>query len=163
MLKVGILTVSDKAYAGERIDESGAVIKNIIEQIKAEVVYYTIVPDEREVISKTLKFIADEKRAELIFTTGGTGLSPKDITPEATLDVIDRQVPGISEAIRFRSMEKTNRAMLSRAVSGIRRNTLIINLPGSPRAVAESLEVVLPVIEHAVRILNGQTGECARK
>jgi molybdenum cofactor synthesis domain-containing protein len=163
MVKVGILTASDKGSKGERTDESGKVIAEAVKRIQGEVAVYKIVPDDREVISSTLKEMADEYKADLILTTGGTGFSPRDITPEATLDVIDRHVPGIPEAMRLRSLEITDRAMLSRATAGIRNKTLIINLPGSPKAVSESLEVVLPVLTHAIEILKGITGECARK
>ncbi len=163
MINAGILTASDKGHAGDRIDESGKVIAEFLRGIGAEVVDYKIVPDERDIISSNLKRMADELDIDLILTTGGTGFSPRDITPEATLDVIDRQVPGIPEAMRAKSLEITSRAMLSRSVSGIRDKTLIINLPGSPKAVRESLDVILPVLPHAIEILKGQTGECARK
>lgn len=162
-MKVGIITASDKGHAGERIDESGPVIAEILKQTGAEIADYTIVPDEREIISANLKRMADELGIDLILTTGGTGFSPRDLTPEATLDVIERQVPGIPEAMRANNLQATPRAMLSRAVAGIRNQTLIINLPGSPRGVRESLAVILPVIPHAIQILKGQTGECAGK
>jgi molybdopterin adenylyltransferase len=163
MIKVGIITASDKGYVGERVDESGKVIAEQLTEIGAEVVDYVIVPDERDILSSNLKRMADKLEIDLILTTGGTGFSPRDITPEATLDVIDRQVPGIPEAMRARSLQITPRAMLSRAVSGIRNKTLIINLPGSPKAVQECLDVILPALPHAIQILKGQTGECARK
>lgn len=163
MIKAGILTASDKGHAGDRIDESGKVIAELLRSIGAEVIDYIIVPDERDIISSNLKRMADELDIDLILTTGGTGFSPRDITPEATLDVIDRQAPGIPEAMRAKSLEVTSRAMLSRAVSGIRNRTLIINLPGSPKGVKECLDVILPVLPHAIEILKGQTGECARK
>ena len=162
MIKIGILTVSDKGHASQRIDESGKLIKELIKQINGEVVDYKIVPDEREIISLNLVKMADELQIDIILTTGGTGFSPRDITPEATLDVIDRQVPGIPEAMRLISLEITPRAMLSRAVAGIRNETLIVNLPGSPKAVKECLEVIMPVLPHAIQILKGETGECAR-
>lgn len=163
MIKIGIITASDKGHAGERFDESGKVIAELLCEIGAEVVDYLIAPDERDIISSNLKRMADELDIDLILTTGGTGFSPRDITPEATLDVIDRQVPGISEAMRANSLQITPRAMLSRGVSGIRNQTLIINLPGSPKGVRECLAVILPVLPHAIQILKGQTGECARK
>jgi molybdopterin adenylyltransferase len=162
LIRVGILTASDKGSRGERIDESGKVIEEILRQIEAEVVNYTIVPDERGVISAKLKELADEMKIDLILTTGGTGFSPRDITPEATLDVIERQIPGIPEAMRLKSLEISPRAMLSRAVAGIRNRTIIINLPGSPKAVKECLEIVLPVLPHAVQILKGEANECGR-
>ena len=158
----GVVTVSDKGHASQRIDESGKLIKELIKQINGEVVDYKIVPDEREIISLNLVKMADELQIDIILTTGGTGFSPRDITPEATLDVIDRQVPGIPEAMRLKSLEITPRAMLSRAVAGIRNKTLIVNLPGSPKAVKECLEVIMPVLPHAIQILKGETGECAR-
>lgn len=163
MIRVGVLTASDKGHKGERTDESGRVIMDLVKKIEGEVMEYVVVPDERKDISAHLTRMADQLQLDLILTTGGTGFSPRDITPEATLDVIERQVPGIPEAMRARSLEITSRAMLSRAVAGIRGQTLIINLPGSPKGVAECLEVVLPVLPHAIQILKGQTGECARK
>lgn len=163
MIRVGIITASDKGSKGERDDESGKVIAEILNGFQAEVADYQIVPDEREQIAAQLKRMTDVLAVDLILTTGGTGFSPRDITPEATLDVIDRQVPGIPEAIRANSLQFTSRAMLSRAVAGIRGQTLIVNLPGSPKGVRESLEFVLPVLTHAIEILKGQTGECARQ
>lgn len=163
MIRAGIITASDKGSVGERVDESGKVIAERIREIDAEVIEYVVVPDEREIISTKLKYMADERGIDLILTTGGTGFSPRDITPEATLDVIDRQVPGIPEAMRAKSLQITSRAMLSRAVSGIRKSTLIVNLPGSPKSVNECLDVILPALPHAIQILKGQTGECARK
>jgi molybdopterin adenylyltransferase len=162
MIRAGILTASDKGSKGERVDESGKVIEELLQKIGANVVSYTVVPDERAVIAAKLKEMADELGLDLILTTGGTGFSPRDITPEATLDVIERQIPGIPEAMRHKSLEVTNRAMLSRAVAGIRKKTIIINLPGSPKGVRECLEVLLPVLPHAIEILKGEAGECAR-
>jgi molybdenum cofactor synthesis domain-containing protein len=161
MIRVAVLTSSDKGAAGERIDESGSLIMKLIEKIDGKVIDYIVVPDERKIISETLIRMSDSLGADLILTTGGTGLSPRDITPEATLDVIDRQAPGFTEAMRHKSLEITSRAMLSRAVSGTRGRTLIINLPGSPKAVGECLETILPVLTHAIQILKGEAGECA--
>lgn len=162
MIKVGILTASDKGHKGEREDMSGKVIRDRVAEISGEVAQYVVVPDERQIISAALIQMVDELKLDLILTTGGTGFSPRDITPEATKDIIEREVPGIPEAIRAKSLEITNRAMLSRATAGIRGKTLIINMPGSPKAVNESLDIILPVLPHAIEILTGQTGECAR-
>ena len=163
MFTVGILTISDKGSRGERVDESGRAIKEILAALNADVVKYEVVPDEREVISARLVAWADAERIDLILTTGGTGLTPRDVTPEATLDVIDKEVPGFAEAMRMESLKKTPMAVLSRAVSGIRGRSLIINLPGSPRAVRECLEVVSPALNHAIETLRGESGECADK
>lgn len=161
MIKYSILIASDKGSAGLREDGSGKVIRQIMDESGATMLDYVIVPDERGMISQLLIDLC-QKGANVILTSGGTGFSPRDITPEATLDVIERQVPGIPEAMRAKSLEVTSRAMLSRATAGIRGQCLIINLPGSPKAVKECLEVVLPVLDHAVAILTGTTGECAR-
>ncbi len=163
MFRVAIVTLSDKGAAGQRTDESGAVIREIAEQNGYEVVSYTLLPDEREQISAELRRLCDEKVAELVLTTGGTGFSPRDCTPEATLDVAERLAPGIAEAMRYSSLNITKRAMLSRAVAVIRGGTLIVNLPGSPKAVRENLEYVIPALGHGLEILTGRAGECARK
>ncbi len=161
MLKVGIITASDKGARGEREDVSGKTIEAMLSGL-GEVRHYVVVPDDQAVLRQAMLHMADELDLEVVFTTGGTGLGPRDVTPEATLSVIQRAVPGIAEAMRARSMEVTSRAMLSRAVAGVRNRTLIINLPGSPKAVQECLEVVLPVLEHGINILRGRDGECAR-
>lgn len=157
--KVGILTASDKGSAGEREDLSGQVIRELVQDVGAEVVQYNVVPDELHILKETLIKHCDIDRLDLVVTTGGTGLSPRDVTPEATLAVIEREVPGMAEAMRAVSLEKTPFAMLSRAVVGTRGGTLIINLPGSPKGVRECLDVLLPVIPHALEILQGHTGE----
>ncbi|QSX07776.1 MogA/MoaB family molybdenum cofactor biosynthesis protein [Alkalibacter rhizosphaerae] len=162
MIRVAILTSSDKGYAGERIDESGKLIAERIKEISGELVEYVIVPDELEEIKYNLIQMADVAKVDLILTTGGTGFSPRDITPEATTAVLHRMAPGIPEAMRAKSLEITNRAMLSRATAGIRNKTLIVNMPGSKKAVDECLDVILPVMEHAIEILRGEGGECAR-
>jgi len=162
LMKAGILTASDKGSRGDRTDESAKVLSDMIRHAGGQVVDYAIVPDERSIISANLIRMSDELNLDLILTTGGTGFSPRDVTPEATLDVIERQVPGIPEAMRLKSLEITPRAMLSRAVAGIRGKTLIINLPGSPKGAAECFGIVLPVLHHALEILRGDAGECAR-
>ena len=161
MLKVGILTVSDKGWKGERQDKSGEVIREILSGIDAHIANYDIVPDEENFIAQKLIKWADEDKVDVIVTTGGTGLSPRDVTPEATLSVIDRVVPGFAEAMRAESLKKTPHAMLSRAVAGARGSCLIINLPGSPKAVRECLEPILPALPHAVETLKGRVNECA--
>lgn len=158
MITVAVLTLSDKGSRGERTDQSGPLIADIIKDI-GKVVFYDILPDERELIKNKLLEYAG--KVDLILTTGGTGLSPRDVTPEATLDVVERQAPGIAEAMRMAAMGKTDRSMLSRAVAGVRGRTLIINLPGSPRAVKENLQTVLGVLPHAIEKIKGDTGECA--
>lgn len=158
-LKFGIICVSDRCSKGICEDKSGLLIKEIVEKT-GEVLDYVIVPDEKDDIASALIRLSDELKADVVFTTGGTGFAPRDVTPEATLCVIEKNAPGISEAIRFRSLEITPKAMLSRAISGIRGRTLIINLPGSPKAVRESVEVVLPVLPHAVETLSGNTLSC---
>ena len=160
MITVAVLTLSDKGSKGEREDSSGPLIQDMLKSINAEVRFYDILPDEKELIKK--KLIEYSEKVDLILTTGGTGLSPRDVTPEATLDIIDRQVPGIAEAMRSEGLKKTSRAMLSRAVAGVRGTSLIINLPGSPKAVKENLHVILEVIPHAIEKIKGDLSECAR-
>lgn len=163
MFTVGILTISDKGSRGERVDLSGPEIQKIIEPIGGNVKEYLIVPDEKDIISNKLIDMCDNKSLDLILTTGGTGFSKRDVTPEATLSVIERLVPGIPEAMRAESLKITSKAMLSRAVSGIRKNSLIINLPGSPKGVRENLSVVLPALIHGIEILKGEASECGGK
>jgi molybdenum cofactor synthesis domain-containing protein len=160
MYTVGILTLSDKGYAGEREDKSGPEIINMLPPEKYKVISYKLLPDKQDMIEQELIRLADECKCNLILTTGGTGLSPRDVTPEATMAVCDRNVPGIAETIRAYSMTCTKRAMLSRAVSVIRGNSLIINLPGSPKAVRECLGYILSELEHGLDILLDKTGEC---
>jgi len=161
MIRVGILTVSDRASRGQREDLSGKVIREIVGQLPAQVVKYTVVPDDRARIEKELMRISEQ--VDLVLTTGGTGLSPKDVTPEATAHVIEKVVPGISEAMRMEGLKHTPYALLSRAIAGVRKTSLIINLPGSPKAVRENLEIILPAIPHAIETLKGEGGECAGK
>lgn len=163
MYTVGIITSSDKGYVGQREDKSGAVIKEILEDNGFEVKRYIVLPDEKETLAEEFKYMADELGVNLILSTGGTGFSKRDITPEATMSVIEREAPGICEAIRYFSLQITKRAMLSRAVSGIRKNTIIVNLPGSPKACKEALDFVLDELKHGIDILLGNDRECARK
>lgn len=160
MFSVGILTISDKGAEGRRQDKSGEVIHEILSGMDARISNYAIVPDEKELIIEKLVKWTDEQGVDVLLTTGGTGLTARDVTPEATLAVVDRIVPGIAEAMRVESLKKTPHAMLSRAVAGTRGKCLIVNLPGSPKAVRECLEVILPALPHAVETLKGQAGEC---
>ena len=156
------VTLSDKAAAGEREDKSGPLIGEILTEAGYNVVEGVLIPDDPAELKLQLMRLADKRQVNVIFTTGGTGFSKRDSTPEATSDVCERMTPGISEAIRAYSMTKTPTAMLSRAVSGIRGETLIINLPGSPKAVRECLEFLLRPLEHGLEIMPGSDGECAR-
>lgn len=160
MFSVGIITASDKGYAGQREDVSGALIKEIMLENGYDIRHYTILPDDRDALSLEMRHMSDDLMLNLILTTGGTGFSTRDITPESTLDVVDRLAPGISEAMRYYSLMITPKAMLSRGVSGIRGQTLIINLPGSPKAVKENLESILPALHHGLEILTGIGSEC---
>lgn len=162
-IKIAILTISDKGAAGQREDLSGPAIKEMLASLNAEIVATEIIPDERILIAERLMHYADKTCCDLILTTGGTGFSPRDVTPEATLEVIDRLVPGIPEAMRAASLDKTPMAMISRAAAGIRGKTLIINLPGSVKAVRENLAVILPVLPHTIDILRGEGGECGNQ
>lgn len=162
VFRVGIVTLSDKGYQGEREDKSGPRIKELLPAEQYEVVSMRLLPDERAMIEEELIRLADLEQCDLVLTTGGTGFSMRDVTPEATLAVSGRVAPGIAEAIRAGSMAITKRAMLSRAVSAIRHRTLIINLPGSPNAVEESLGFVLDTLPHALGLLRGTDGECGR-
>jgi molybdenum cofactor synthesis domain-containing protein len=152
MFNLGILTVSTSGYHGKREDTSGKAIRELLAPPLYQVQRYEIVPDEDEVIQDRFKRWADDG-LDLVISTGGTGLSPRDVTPEACLAVIEREVPGLAEAIRAQTLKKTPMAMLSRSVAGIRGDTLIVTLPGSPKAVRECLEVIIPVLPHALEIL----------
>ena len=163
MFKVGIIVSSDKGYEGTREDKSGELIKEIVEDKNYTVTRKIIVPDEEDKLREEMIYMADELKLDLILTTGGTGFSSRDVTPEATIAVCDRMANGISEAIRAYSLSITPRAMLSRAVSGIRKETLIINLPGSPKAVEESLDYIIDSVTHGLEILTGRAHDCARK
>jgi molybdopterin adenylyltransferase len=160
--RAGILTISDSAYRGERADEGGPLIRRLLHQGGHEVLAQEIVPDEQHEIAETFIAWTDGGMVDVIISTGGTGLSPRDVTPEATRSVIEREVPGIVEAVRLRGLEDTPRAMLSRAVAGIRRQTLIVNLPGSPAAVQQGMEVLLPVLRHALKKIKGDQTPCSQ-
>jgi molybdopterin adenylyltransferase len=157
-ITVGILTISDRSFRGEREDVSGPVIRRLVsEQMGAVVKLEGIVPDEARMISDKLRHWASQ--VDIILTTGGTGFAPRDVTPEATLAVIERRAPGLEEAMRAASLQKTPHAMLSRAVAGIRGRCIIVNLPGSPNAVSENLATILPVLPHGVRLLKDEAAE----
>lgn len=158
---IAVVCVSDRSSRGERADRSRPAIEEHLRDM-AELSIYKCVPDEKRIIEETLIDICDGKKAHIVFTTGGTGLAPRDVTPEATLAVGEKLVPGIAEEIRRRSMEYTERAMLSRAVSVIRNNVLIVNLPGSPKAAVECLEVIKPVLGHIAELLAGEVSDCSR-
>ena len=160
MIRTAVLTLSDKGAAGERVDESGRIIGEMICGIAAVVDHYEILPDDKARIIEVLTRLADSGKFDLILTTGGTGVAPRDVTPEATLAVIERELPGMAEAMRAESLKKTPRAMLSRAVAGIRKQTLIVNLPGSPKAVRENLAVILPALSHAIEKIMGDPSDC---
>jgi molybdopterin adenylyltransferase len=159
MLKLGIITISDKASRGERADKSGLLIRDSFSAVDSKVVKYEVIPDEADIIAQKLAQWADDGSVDVIITTGGTGLAPRDVTPEATLSILDKMVPGLAEMMRVQSFSFTPLAMLSRAVAGVRKECLIINLPGSPKAVGECLEVILPVLPHAVEVIKGEVTE----
>ena len=162
MYHAAVLTVSDRSFRGERPDAGGPLVAELLKNGGYEGTVTAIVPDEQAQIEEKLCQIADSGEIQLLVTTGGTGFAPRDVTPEATLAVCDRLTPGIPEAMRYASMQVTNRAVLSRAQAGIRKGTLIINLPGSPKAAKENLEAVLPAIGHGLEMLSGRPADCAK-
>jgi molybdenum cofactor synthesis domain-containing protein len=162
MLTAGVLTISDKGAAGQREDQSGPAIKAILEQLPAAIKSHEVIPDDASVISSRLIHFSDALGLDIIVTTGGTGVGVRDVTPEATRAVIDKEIPGMAEVMRMESLKKTPHAMISRAVVGIRGRSLIINLPGSPKAVRENLLAILPAIPHALEKIKGDEGECAQ-
>ena len=161
MFRAGVIVASDKGSVGERKDKSGALILHHLKELGYEIVDYALIADEKELIKENLIRMADELKLDLIMTTGGTGFSKRDVTPEATLEVIDKEAPGIAEAIRYHSLSITPRAMLSRGVSGIRKDSLIINMPGSPKAVVEIMEYIMDSIPHGLEIMTGKAYDCA--
>ncbi len=156
---IGVVTLSDKGSQGQRIDESGPVVRKLLEPV-GYVTHDLILPDDIESIVSVLTDWSDREQLDLIVTTGGTGLSPRDVTPQATLQVIDYEIPGMAEVMRMESLKKTPHAMLSRAIVGVRKQTMIINLPGSPKAARENLEAVLPALSHALAKLAGDPSDC---
>lgn len=162
MFQAAVLTVSDRSFRGERPDEGGPLVAGLLEGAGFSVVKTAVVPDEQGQIEDALREISDSGMVQLLVTTGGTGFSPRDVTPEATLAVCQRMAPGIPEAMRYASMRVTSRAMLSRAQAGIRGRTLIVNLPGSPKAARENLEAVLPALSHGLEMLSGCPADCAK-
>ncbi len=159
--RIGVLTLSDKGARGEREDESGRLLGELVADL-GDVIRYQVIADEQAKISLMLKSWSDDQQLDLILTTGGTGLSPRDLTPQATAAVLDFEIPGMAEAMRAASLQKTPHAMISRAMVGVRGQTMIINLPGSPKGVRENLEVLLPALPHALAKLKGDPADCAR-
>lgn len=161
MLRVGVITASDKGSQGEREDLSGALLKELVKEIEGDVTHYVVLPDDRELLAKTMQEWSDVEQLDLILTTGGTGFSQRDVTPEATIAIAERMVPGIAEVMRYESLKVTPKAMLSRAVAALRKKTLIINMPGSPKAVRECWNAISIAIPHGIQILKGEASECA--
>lgn len=159
--RIGVLTLSDKGSQGQRVDESGPVVAELLGPV-GEVVHMAILPDDVESIVALLTAWTDQEKLHLIVTTGGTGLGPRDVTPQATLKAIDYEIPGMAEAMRMQSLQKTPHAMMSRAVVGVRKQTLIVNLPGSPKAARENLETLLPALPHALAKLAGDPADCGQ-
>ena len=160
MITAGVITVSDKGSRDERDDISGREIIRILKEMPANVTDYEIIPDEKELIKQKLTEYTDRKNLDLVITTGGTGVSPRDLTPDATLEIIEKEIPGMAEAMRRESMAKTPHAMISRAVVGIRSQSLIINLPGSPKGAVENLSVIIPALKHAIDKIKGDETDC---
>ena len=161
MIKTAILTISDKGSRGERVDGTGPALRSELEGKGFIISFYKMIPDEKLEIERELIYLCDELKVDLILTNGGTGFSKRDVTPEATQNVIEKYAPGIGEAMRMKSLAITPKAMLSRSIAGIRGETLIINLPGSPKGAVENLQFVLPAIPHGIAILTGKDSECA--
>ncbi|MBZ9606985.1 MogA/MoaB family molybdenum cofactor biosynthesis protein [Clostridium estertheticum] len=162
MIKTAILTMSDKGSRGERIDGTGPAIRSELEGKGFVISFYKIISDEKQEIEKELIYLCDELKVDLILTNGGTGFSERDVTPEATRNVIEKYVPGIGEVMRMKSLQITSKAVISRSIAGIRKKTLIINLPGSPKGAVENLQFIIPAIPHGIAILTGEASECGR-
>lgn len=162
MIKVAVLTMSDKGSRGEREDKSGQLIRDMVKDIEGEVMVHEIIPDEQKIIEEKLKEYADRLRVDLIVTTGGTGVSPRDNTPEATRNVMEKEIPGLAEIMRAEGCKKTIRAAISRGLVGIRGRSLIVNLPGSPKGVVEGLGVILSTIPHVLEKMQGDEADCGR-
>jgi len=158
-IRAAVVTISDKGYTGQRDDVSGPVLADLVREMGAEVVRRTIVPDERDEIVRLMVSLTDELGVDLVLTTGGTGVTPRDVTPEATRAVIDREMPGLAEVLRFEGYRQTPLAVISRGVAGIRGQTLIVNLPGSPNAVHEGMETLSPILPHAIQMIRGEDTE----
>ncbi len=158
-IQAAVVTVSDKGYTGQREDVSGPLLADLVGRMGAEVIRREIVPDEREEIVRVLVGLADEIEVDLVLTTGGTGVTPRDVTPEATKAVIEREMPGLAEALRFEGYRQTPLAVISRGVAGTRGRTLIVNLPGSPNAVRDGMETLSPILPHAIRMIRGEDTE----
>ncbi|MGD2103851.1 MAG: MogA/MoaB family molybdenum cofactor biosynthesis protein [Anaerolineae bacterium] len=158
-IRAAVITISDKGYTGQREDVSGPVLADLVQDLGADVVRRNIVPDEREEILRLMVCLADEVGVDLIMTTGGTGVTPRDVTPEATRAAIEREMPGLAEALRFEGYRRTPLAVVSRGVAGIRGQTLIVNLPGNPNAVREGMETLSPILPHAIQMLRGEDTE----
>lgn len=160
MITAGVITVSDKGSRGERDDISGREIIRVLQEMSATVIEYEVIPDEKEIIKQKLTEYTDGKKLDLVITTGGTGVSPRDLTPDATLEIIEKEIPGMAEVMRRESGAKTPHAMISRAIVGIRGQSLIINLPGSPKGAVENLSFIIPALEHAIDKIKGDETDC---
>lgn len=158
-INVAVITVSDRSYRGEREDRSGKLLSEIVEQKIGNVLAYKVIPDEIEMIKKEILHCVDELKADIVITTGGTGISERDVTPDATGELLEKEMPGISEIVRIKGYEHTPMSLLSRAKAGVRGKSIIVNLPGSPKAVEESLDYIIPALKHGIEVLNGLSKE----